>query len=61
MLAYQCVNYICNSGFVTDNKADGSWSTRELSKKHPDGVSKISLEVHQDIQESRWIGKIAVG
>ena len=49
-----------SSGFVTDNKADGGWSTRELSKEHPGGVSKIKLEVHED-KESKWIGKIAVG
>ena len=37
-----------SSGFVTDNKAAGGWSTRELSKEHPGGVSTIKLEVHED-------------
>ena len=48
-----------SSGFVTDNKADGGWSTRELSIVHPGGVSTIKLEVHED-KESKWIGKIEV-
>ena len=48
---------------MTDNKADeanGGWSTRELSKEHPGGISMIKLEVHED-KESKWIGKIEVG
>ena len=49
-----------SSGFVTDNKADGGWSTREISKEHPGGVSTIKLEEHQD-KDSKWIGKIEVG
>ena len=51
---------IRTSGFVTDNKADGGWSTREFSKDYPGGVSMIKLEVHED-KESKWIGKIEVG
>ena len=48
---------------MTDNKADeanGGWSTKELSKEHPGGISMIKLEVHED-KESKWIGKIEVG
>ena len=51
------------SGFVTDNKADeakGGWSTRELSKEHPGGISMIKLEEHED-KDGRWIGKMEVG
>ena len=45
---------------MTDNKAEGGWSTKELSKEHPAGVSMITLEEHED-KESKWIGKIEVG
>ena len=60
MLICQWQFVIQTSGFVTDNKAEGGWSTRELSKEHPSGVSVIKLEVHED-KESKWIGKIEVG